>query len=434
MYPRGSEWRRWDLHVHTPDTILNNQFGTWDEYLTAVEAHPTVKVMGITDYMTITNYQKLQEFKAYGRLPNIVLLIPNIEFRIAPPTEKATAVNIHLLICPDDPNHEQETLNALGRLHWRYGTGNYSCVPEQLKALGRAFDPSIRDDRVALRVGVTQFKVDFSKFREWYDGEQWLRQSSLVAVDAGDTGLSGFQRDGAWAATRDEITRFSQILFSGRAGEREFWLGEGTDENRETVKRLGGPKPCVQGSDAHDITRLFNPTQDRFCWIKADPTFEGLRQILYEPKDRVYVGPSPPVYYDEARVIRKVKLRNANGWFDDVEIPLNSSLVSIIGQKAPGNPPLPSSLRMQREAGRRTALTVSSPEPTNILRAWRSCSNKLTVPTREQCSGIARLKKMGSDTCPRSLWSGCAPKTVSGRNSSGRSKQSSSPTPIRPIL
>jgi hypothetical protein len=84
MYPRGSEWRRWDLHVHTPDTILNNQFGTWDEYLTAVEAHPTVKVMGITDYMTITNYQKLREFKAYGRLPNIVLLIPNIEFRIAP--------------------------------------------------------------------------------------------------------------------------------------------------------------------------------------------------------------------------------------------------------------------------------------------------------------------------------------------------------------
>jgi AAA domain len=205
-----------------------------------------------------------------------------------------------------------------------------------LKALGRAFDPSIRDDRVALRVGVTQFKVDFSKFREWYDGEQWLRQSSLVAVDAGDTGLSGFQRDGAWAATRDEITRFSQILFSGRAGEREFWLGEGTDENRETVKRLGGPKPCVQGSDAHDITRLFNPSQDRFCWIKADPTFEGLRQILYEPKDRVYIGPSPPVYYDEARVIRKVKLRNANGWFDDVEIPLNSGLVSIIGQKGSG--------------------------------------------------------------------------------------------------
>ena len=25
-YPRGSEWRRWDLHVHTPGTYLNNQY------------------------------------------------------------------------------------------------------------------------------------------------------------------------------------------------------------------------------------------------------------------------------------------------------------------------------------------------------------------------------------------------------------------------
>jgi energy-coupling factor transporter ATP-binding protein EcfA2 len=336
VYPQGSEWRRWDLHVHTPDTILNDQFGTWEEYLTAIEVHPTVKVMGITDYMTITNYQKLRELKTYGRIPNIELLIPNIEFRIAPPTEKATAVNIHLLICPDDPNHEQEILNALGRLHWRYDKGNYSCVPDQLEALGRAFDPSILDARAALRAGVTQFKVDVSRFREWYDGEQWLRQNSLVAVDAGETGLSGFQRDGAWAATRDEITRFSQILFSGRPGEREFWLGQGTDENRETVKRLGGPKPCVHGSDAHDIAKLFNPAQDRFCWIKADPTFEGLRQILYEPGDRVFIGPTPPVYYDEARIIKKIRLRNANGWFDDAELPLNAGLVSIIGQKGSG--------------------------------------------------------------------------------------------------
>jgi hypothetical protein len=313
VYPQGSDWRRWDVHVHTPDTILNDQFGTWDEYLSSIEAHPTVKVMGITDYMTITNYQKLREFKAYGRIPNIELLIPNIEFRIAPPTDRATAVNIHLLICPDDPNHEQETLNALGRLHWRYGKGNYSCVPDQLEALGRAFDPGIRDGGAGLRAGVTQFKVDFSRFREWYDGEQWLRQNSLVAVDAGETGLSGFQRDGAWAATRDEITRFSQIMFSGRPGEREFWLGQGTDENRETMKRLGGPKPCVHGSDAHDIAKLFNPAQDRFCWIKADPTFEGLRQILHEPRDRVFIGPTPPVYYDEARVIRKIKLRSTNG-------------------------------------------------------------------------------------------------------------------------
>jgi hypothetical protein len=252
MYPEGSEWRRWDLHVHTPGTILNNQFGSWEEYLAAIEAQPDVKVLGVTDYMSIANYSKLRQFKSDGRLADIDLLIPNIEFRIAPPTDRATAINIHLLISPtDDQRHEREILNSLARLDWQYAGRRYSCVQDQLIALGRSFDPNVDSDIAALRVGVTQFKVDFTRFREWYESEHWLRRNSLVAVAAGSDGLSGIRRDGAWAALRDEITRFSHILFSGRPGERDFWLCLGSPEDQETVRRLGGPKPCVHGSDAH---------------------------------------------------------------------------------------------------------------------------------------------------------------------------------------
>jgi energy-coupling factor transporter ATP-binding protein EcfA2 len=336
MYPKGSEWGRWDIHVHTPDTILENRFGTWDEYLAVIEAQRDVRVVGVTDYLSIANYSKLKLFKQAGRIANIDLLIPNIEFRIAPPTERATAVNIHLLISPDDPQHEREILNALGRLNWEYAGRRYSCTPEQLIALGKAFDTTLREDHAALRVGVTQFKVDFTAFRNWYSGEPWLRENSLVAVSAGNDGLSGIRRDGAWAALRDEITRFSQVLFSGRPGEREFWLGLGSAEDQETVRRLGGARPCLHGSDAHEIAKLFRPDHDRFCWIKADPTFEGLKQVLYEPGDRVYIGPTPPVYHDEARVIRSITLSDTNEWFDEVEIPLNGGLVSIIGQKGSG--------------------------------------------------------------------------------------------------
>ncbi len=53
--------------------------------------------------------------RSEGRILEIDLLIPNIEFRIAPPNDNATAVNNHLLVSPDDPNHETEILNALGR-------------------------------------------------------------------------------------------------------------------------------------------------------------------------------------------------------------------------------------------------------------------------------------------------------------------------------
>jgi energy-coupling factor transporter ATP-binding protein EcfA2 len=336
MYEKGSEWRRWDLHVHTPSTILNNQFGSWDEYLAAIEAQDAVRVIGVTDYLTIRGYSEMKAHKQAGRLPKIDLLLPNIEFRIAPPTDKATAINIHLLVSPNDPQHETKTLQALGRLHWRYDDNNYSCLPDQLIALGRAFDKNAKDDNAALRVGATQFKPDFTVLREWFENEKWLRANSLVAVSAGADGLSGFRRDGAWAALRDEITRFSHILFSGRPGERTFWLGEGTDEERETMRRLHGPKPCVHGSDAHSVAKLFKPDEDRFCWIKADPTFEGLKQILYEPKDRVYINATPPIYHDNARVIAKVTLADSGGWFENTTIELNAGLVSIIGQKGSG--------------------------------------------------------------------------------------------------
>ncbi len=254
-FVNGSAWRRWDLHLHTPGTILNDQYGTWEEYLRAVENHPSVKVLGVTDYMSIANYSKLKTYRESSRIQNIDLLVPNIEFRIAPPTDKATAINIHLLVSPEDTDHEQHILNSLGRLVWQYGTQRYSCLPDQLMALGKAFDPTIKDGVAALKAGVVQFKVDFTTFRNWYNAEPWLRRNSLVAVSAGTDGLSGFRRDGGSAALRDEITRFSHIIFSGRPGEREFWLCQGPTEDQTTAIRLGGPKPCLHGSDAHEIAK-----------------------------------------------------------------------------------------------------------------------------------------------------------------------------------
>ena len=32
MHSNGSEWHRWDLHIHTPETALNDQFADWEGY------------------------------------------------------------------------------------------------------------------------------------------------------------------------------------------------------------------------------------------------------------------------------------------------------------------------------------------------------------------------------------------------------------------
>ena len=63
---RGSEWRKWDLHIHTPGTAKNDQYGNsddvWEKYIDALEKSD-VKVFGITDYFSIDNYYKVLKFR-----------------------------------------------------------------------------------------------------------------------------------------------------------------------------------------------------------------------------------------------------------------------------------------------------------------------------------------------------------------------------------
>ena len=100
---------------------------------------------------------------------------------------------------------------------------------------------------------------------------------------------------GSLDEVRSNIYTLSDAIFSGNPRDREFFLGKksGHDESK-IINDCGSLKPCVHGSDAHDETELFNPDKGRFCWIKADPTFEGLKQIIYEPEERVYIGTVPP--------------------------------------------------------------------------------------------------------------------------------------------
>src|ERR1039458_9904829 len=96
-YPRGSEWRRWDLHVHTPFSALNNGFGTdFDQYaklLLERAVEKDIAAIGVTDYFLIEGYKRLITLVSDGaRLEALVgaevaakaqqiLLLPNIELR-----------------------------------------------------------------------------------------------------------------------------------------------------------------------------------------------------------------------------------------------------------------------------------------------------------------------------------------------------------------
>ena len=125
-------------------------------------------------------------------------------------------------------------------------------------------------------------------------------------------------------------------MLSGNPNERAFWLGEDTLPILELKNKFGGPKPCLHGCDAHSIAKLLKPEHERLCWVKADPSFEGLRQTVFEPANRVFIGPDAPQRHNQDAVIQSICVQNGNGWLVDEEIPLNPGLVAIIGEKGSG--------------------------------------------------------------------------------------------------
>ncbi|NTE90099.1 TrlF family AAA-like ATPase [Agrobacterium rubi] len=336
MLERGSQWLRWEPHIHAPGTIFNDQFGkdSLDAYLTALEeVTPTLSAIGITDYYGIDTYDKVRAKKQEGRLPGCHLLFPNIEMRLAIGTVRGNFVNIHLLIDPSDSDHVEQISNLLGRLTFRVDDQDYGCTAAQLIRLGRHLNPLLDDDRAALAHGSQQYKVSLDDLQKALNNT-WAKNNVLVAVAAGADGISGI-KDAADATLRRGIERFARIIFSGSPNDRDFWLGlkEGFDSDFVRTQ-FGALKPTLWGCDAHDMAKIGKPDLDRFCWIKGDASFDALRQACIEPR-RSYVGVSPTAGATPSQVISRIEIKGAP-WALTPDIGLNSGLVAIIGARGSG--------------------------------------------------------------------------------------------------
>lgn len=334
----GSEWKRWEPHIHAPGTVLNNQFGgvdPWPAYLQSLEAlTPKIEAIGVTDYYVTESYEEVVRQHRMGRLPGVKLIFPNIEMRLDV-AARSGFVNIHLLVSPEDPNHVTELKRLLSRLHFVVLGDRYDCTREELIRLGRRTDPTIVDDGAALRHGATQYKVNYARLKEVFGESDWAKRNILISVAGGaDDGTSGI-RQAADATMRQEIERFAHVIFSSSSAQREFWLGKRGKTAKELREGYNGCKPCLHGSDAHQPTTVGQPVQDRYSWIKGAPTFDALRQACIDPESRAFVGSVPPIHAIPSQVVSEVALTDA-AWANTPTIPLNPGLVAVIGARGSG--------------------------------------------------------------------------------------------------
>lgn len=346
--PRGSLWRKWDLHVHAPGTKKNDQYLTQKSLGEALDLfcekieQSEVAVFGMTDYFSADPYFAfVKRFKEkYPQSKKV--FFPNIELCTNDVVNAASEeVNLHIVFNPFVPNHESDIKSFLQHLD----TNKTAIANKRVKACELS---TVKDFEEA----TTNRQFIEDAFKEVFGSAADLMDHLLVITAANNDGLRAPRGRKRKALISDELDKFSHAFF-GNSGNIAYFLKTDRLEDKNPID----PKPVISGSDAHSFEELDNflgkvvikegnvvkePT-----WIKADPTFEGLKQIIFEPAGRVFIGEEPPV---EARVrdnkrryISSVRINQIAGydgrhgtWFEREQIDLGRELVAIIGNKGNG--------------------------------------------------------------------------------------------------
>ncbi len=376
QYPKGSEWRKWDLHIHSPFSILNNQFPKrsngepdWDPFLTKLESIDAA-VIGITDYFTIEGYKALKAFKEQGRLSNFHSILPNIEFRlkhiVSARNGEEKRLNLHVIFSDEVSISDIEE-------HFLYDIPFYYQGDPQnrderrklkisnLESLGTELieqHEPFREMRLSpLEVGAMQAVVDHEEITNILTGNSRFKNKYIVILDAND--WDQIDWNGQAHHLRKALLQKSDMVFASNPNTRQWCLGKDPYQEgiRHYIKEFKTLKACIHGSDAHKIEDVYRPCAKRgdathncdhdsgacelwFCWIKADPTFEGLKQLLYEPEERVAIQQNNPSPIISNYTITKVDIGGAvvNDELSvaDVSLELNPFLVAVVGGKGAG--------------------------------------------------------------------------------------------------
>ncbi len=351
---RGSEWRRWELHLHTPFTKKADQYAgktadeKWDNFYTTIADYigdgsdplHSICAIAVTDYLSIDNYFKVCKDK---RLPNSVKLIfPNVELRMKP-IAADSPINIHCLFDPSIAPELESRFFA--NLRFEYNHNQYGATRSELIRLGRDFQKNQSlSESEALSIGLSQYVISHETLSDVFKNNPQLKEKTIIVVSNSSTdGASGLRAHSDYfvgnisqlEATRRAIYQLSNMVFSSNSKDIAYFLGEGSDPIDVVKEKCGSLMPCIHGCDAHVNEKVFAPANDRFCWIKADPTFEGLKQVLYEPKERVCISSSIPDEKPRYCVIDRVEIVG-NSEFSPEPIYFSDKLTCIIGGKSTG--------------------------------------------------------------------------------------------------
>lgn len=315
----GSEWRKWDLHIHSPFTWINNHYlrnengeigsNEIDKYINKI-IESGLSVIGLTNYFKFDD----RDFEIKEKLNDMgIQTFLNLEVRLNNINKENEMIDYHIIFDPKLDNQLIKNLTA--------------SLKAKLGGNEKAFNQ------------LTRYEIEHKASVDLDDLLEKLRENG-----SGLSGkyITGFLSRGHGSATSEpdtktqtvyeDIAKKTQVLLHSSDIEknvikdREYWLN---------VSKY--TRPLLQSSDAHSLEQIGL----KYSWIKADTTFEGLRQIIFEPESRVAISKEKPEEKRPYLVIDHVTFKQNN---ELTSVFFNSNLNTIIGGRSNGKSTLTNSI------------------------------------------------------------------------------------------
>ncbi|HEB9309052.1 TPA: ATPase [Campylobacter coli] len=249
----GSTWLKWDLHVHTPYSNMNNNYNCSDDSFINEIISKQISCVGLTNYFNFKkgDYELQKKLKS----KNISAFL-NLELRLDYQNKEDQCLDLHIIF--SDCLDEKHIIKFLANVN-------------------------VHVDGAKKKLSDLDSQNDFAKAVVNFD--ELIKHLNDESLNMKNSYLLGFLSRGHGnarsSANYKKINKYTHFLIHST---------NKLEALKNDVKHWESyEKRVLQSSDAHDL----NTIGKKFTWIKAKPTFEGLRQILYEPL-RVFIGENEP--------------------------------------------------------------------------------------------------------------------------------------------
>lgn len=300
--PTGSRWRKWDLHFHTPKSHDHSNKGMTATHIVDRLVQANVEVVAVTDHhvMDVAFIQEMR--KAAGHQ---LTVLPGIELA----SNLGGNESVHFIAVFSEESEllylERELLTRLdigqkiknGVEHKRLYV-EFPAAAEVIQHLGGII--TIHGHGKAASYETISSRLKFKQ-----EQKTDLLRDHVDIIEVGNLGRT---------------KEYENIIFP----------------------KIGFSLPLIIGSDDHCDADY---PLEKCCWIRADPTFAGLKMALREPQDRFCLEATPPdverLEKNKTKYIKSVSFTKLDAMPEGEEwlhgdVPLNPGLVAVIGNKGSG--------------------------------------------------------------------------------------------------